>query len=173
MPAEINKIFNANVYLDGTLSLLGRAGEMTLPEMAVDTQSHKALGMFGELELPSGLKAMKCDIKWTGFYADHLRAAANPFNAHSLQVRGSLETWTSQGRTREVPVVWTMTAGWTTAKLGTLKPKEGAEFDDEMAVSYVKVAHDGQAVCEIDVFNNIWTVAGEDVLARWRANLGV
>lgn len=172
MAIELNKIFNANVYLDGTASLIGRAGEMTLPEMSVATSTHKALGMFGELELPGGLKAMKCEIKWTGFYADHLRAAANPFTTHTLQVRGSLESWTAQGRTREVPVVWQMTAAWTTAKLGVLKPQEAGEFDDELSVSYVKVLHDGSAVCEIDVFNNIWNVNGEDVLARWRANLG-
>lgn len=173
MAIELNKIFNANVYLDGTTSLIGRAGELTLPEVSVATSEHKALGMFGTLELPGGLEAMTCEIKWTGFYADHLRAAANPFKSHKLQVRGSLESWTAEGRTREVPVVWHMTANWTKAKLGVLKPQENGEFDDAMSVSYVKVLHDGEPVCEIDVFNNIWTVNGEDVLARWRANLGV
>jgi phage contractile tail tube protein, P2 family len=170
--AEINKITNANVYLDGTASLIGRAGELTLPELSVATTEHKALGMFGTLELPAGLEAMTCEVKWTGFYADHLRAAANPFASHKLQVRGSLETWTAEGRTREVPVVWLMTATWKVAKLGVLKPQENGEFDDELSVSQVKVTHDGAPVCEIDVFNNIWIVNGVDVLARWRLNIG-
>lgn len=173
MAAELNKVFNANVYLDGAMSLIGRAGELTLPEMSVATSEHKGLGMFGTLELPAGLEALTAEVKWTGFYADHLRAASNPFKSHQLQVRGNLETWGAAGRIREVPVVWHMTASWKTAKLGVLKPSEAGEFDDELSVSYVKVVHDGTAVCEIDVFNNIWTVNGEDILARWRANLGV
>lgn len=169
---EINKIFNANVYLDGAMSLIGRAGEITLPEISTANAAHKGLGMFGEISLPGGLEEMKAQIKWTGFYADHLKAAANPFTAHKLQVRASVETWTPEGRTREVAAVWFMTARWGKAKLGVFKPREQAEFDDEMLVSQIKMTHDGTAIVEIDVFNNIWTVDGTDVLSAWRQNIG-
>ena len=169
---ELNKIFNANVYLDGAMSLIGRAGEISLPELSMAMEEHKGLGMFGTLELPAGLEAMEAKIKWTGFYADHLRAGANPFESHKLQVRASLETWTSEGSSREVPVVWHLSAAWKTVKLGQLKPQVNGEFDDELAVSYVKMIHDGQPVLEIDVHNNIWVVGGRDVLSSWRQNIG-
>ncbi|MCW2248678.1 P2 family phage contractile tail tube protein [Azospirillum fermentarium] len=174
MSVQVNKVYNANVYLDGTLNLIGRASEVALPDLALNLEGHKALGMFGEIQIPTRLNAMKCTIKWTGFYAEHLRAGANPFKAHNLQVRSSLETWTAQGRTREVPVVWHMTASWNTVKLGTLKAGDVADFGgDELRVTQVKVLHDGATVCEIDVFNNIWNVNGEDILARSRANMGI
>ena len=52
---EIKKIFNANVYIDGTNSLLGRAREIVLPSVTMNTEEHKGLGMLGALELPVGL----------------------------------------------------------------------------------------------------------------------
>lgn len=172
MGIQVNKIFNANVYLDGTNNLIGRAAEITLPEIAVSTSEHSGLGMVGTLELPAGLDAMTMEIKWNGFYADHIRAGANPFKAHKFQVRASNETYGAEGRVAEVPVVWHVTASWKKASLGGLKPKEAGEFSDELAVTYVKVLHDGAELLEIDILQNIWRANGEDVLAAYRKNIG-
>jgi P2 family phage contractile tail tube protein len=172
MPIQVNKIFNANIYLDGTNNLIGRAAEVTLPEISVATSEHSGLGMVGTLELPAGLQAMTLQIKWSGFYADHMKAGANPFKAHKFQVRGSVETYGAEGRVAEAPVVWHVTASWKKAALGGVKPKEAAEFEDELAATYVKVVHDGEELLEVDVLQNIWRAAGEDVLANYRKNIG-
>lgn len=169
---DLNKIYNANVYLDETKNLIGRAAEITLPTLQVETQEHKGLGMVGTLTLPSGLQALEASVKWTGFYADHLIAGANPFRSHRLQVRSSLETYTPEGRTEERPLVTLMTASWTSAALGDRKPQEAGEFDDELAVTYLKHVLDGRELVEIDVFNNIWRVDGQDVLAAYKQNIG-
>ena len=49
---EINRITNANIYLDGA-NLLGRAEEVKLPDVSMTMQEHKALGMVGKVELPA------------------------------------------------------------------------------------------------------------------------
>jgi P2 family phage contractile tail tube protein len=172
MSIQVNKIFNANIYLDGTNNLIGRAAEVALPDIAPAVSEHSGLGMVGTLELPSGLQPLTMTIKWTGFYAEHLRAGANPFKAHQFQVRGSLETYAAEGRVAEVPVVWLVTAAWKKGALGSIKPKEAAEFEDEMAATYVKVLHDGEELLEVDVMQNIWRAGGEDVLANYRRNIG-
>ena len=41
---EINKLTNANVYLDG-VNLLGRAEEVQLPQIKHKMAEHKALGI--------------------------------------------------------------------------------------------------------------------------------
>ena len=41
---QINRITNANIYLDGN-NLLGRATEIKLPDVSLIMQEHKALGM--------------------------------------------------------------------------------------------------------------------------------
>ena len=55
---EINKLTNANVYLNGT-NLLGRAEEVELPQIKHKMAEHKALGMIGSAEFFSGM------IKWS------------------------------------------------------------------------------------------------------------
>ena len=50
---QINRITNANIYLDGN-NLLGRATEIKLPDVSLIMQEHKALGMVGKIELPAG-----------------------------------------------------------------------------------------------------------------------
>ncbi|STJ83855.1 phage major tail tube protein [Escherichia coli] len=64
---EINRITNANIYLDGT-NLLGRAEEVKLPDVSMIMQEHKALGMVGKVELPAGFDKLEGEIKWNSFY---------------------------------------------------------------------------------------------------------
>ena len=66
---EINRITNANIYLDGA-NLLGRAEEVKLPDVSMTMQEHKALGMVGKVELPAGFDKMEGEIKWNSFYRD-------------------------------------------------------------------------------------------------------
>ena len=59
---EINKLTNANVYLDG-VNLLGRAEEVQLPQIKHKMAEHKALGMVGSAEFFAGIDKMECKIK--------------------------------------------------------------------------------------------------------------
>ena len=45
---EINKLTNANIYMNGT-NLLGRAEEVQLPQIKHKMAEHKALGMVGSV----------------------------------------------------------------------------------------------------------------------------
>ena len=76
---------------------------------------HKALGMVGTLELPSGVDKMDGEIKWSSFYADALIQVANP---------------------------------------------------------YANINIGGLPIVEFDPMANIYKVAGNDVLAQFRANVG-
>jgi len=171
MAIVISKVFNANIYVDGSVELIGRAKEIKLPEVSAKMVEHSALGLAGVLELPSGLEKMSMSIKWTGWYGDILKMAANPFQSHKLQIRANHETYTSEGRAQELPLVILATASWKKASLGTLKPQDASEADDELTVSYIKVTLDGDELFEIDVLQNIWKVAGVDVLAQFKASL--
>jgi hypothetical protein len=173
MAIEVNKLFNGNVYLDGTKELIGRASEITLPKIQPATHEHSGLGMVGSLSLPAGLQEMELEIKWSGFYADHLKAAGNPFTTNKLQARGNHEVYTPEGRTEERPFVVQMTGWWKETGLGTLKAREAADgYDDKLTLSYLKVMLGGEPLYEVDVYNNVWRVGGEDVLATYRQNLG-
>lgn len=169
---NISKIFNANVYVDGTNSLLGRAGEVTLPEVVAKMEEHVGLGMIGVVELPTGLSVLTTKVKWKGFYPDQIEYGANPFVARKLQVRASHETYAAGGRVAELPLVVQLTCRWKKTPLGVFVPQTGQEHEDELATTYVRIVLDGEELLEIDVLENVWRVRGQDVLATYNKNLG-
>jgi len=168
---DIKRVTNANVYLDGA-SFLGRAEEVELPEIKHKMTEHKALGMVGTVDAWAGIEKMSAKFKWSSFYKEVLAKAADPFTAVSVQVRASLETYTSAGRVSEVPVVVFLTGQFTAIPTGSYKQHDNVELQNEMAVSYCKVVVDGAEIVEFDAYANIYKANGKDLLSTYRANIG-
>ncbi len=168
---SINKLTNANVYMNG-VNLLGRAEEVQLPQIKHKMAEHKALGMIGSAEFFSGIEKMEAKIKWNSLYTEVLKEAASPFKSHQLQVRSSLENYNGQGRVSEVSVVAYLTGTFKEFPLGTFKPHENAEFETTLAVTYAKLVVDGSTIFEIDALENIYNVDGEDMISTFKSNIG-
>lgn len=168
---EINKLTNANVYLNG-VNLLGRAEEVQLPQIKHKMAEHKALGMVGSAEFFAGIDKMECKIKWNALYPAVLTQCSNPFNAAMIQVRASLETYNGTGRISEVPATAFIIGTFKEFPLGNIKPQENAEYETTMAVTYAKLIVDKMEVFEIDVLQNIYKVGMVDVLTKFKKNIG-
>ena len=171
MGVEVKRIINANVYINGN-SMLGKAEECKLPDVVSILTEHKALGMVGKLELPSGLDKMEATIKWNSVYGDVLKMAANPFKPVQLQIRSSQETYTGQGRSEEVPVVVHMTGSFKKFPLGGFKQHDNVEAETALTVTYIRLVVNGEDIVEVDVLANIYKVGGVDLLAQYRSNIG-
>lgn len=171
MSVEIKQITNANVYVDGR-SFLGKTEEIKLPEVVTTMVEHKALGMVGKIELPSGIDKMESAQKWNSLYPEVLLKAANPFQSVQLQCRSSQETYTGQGRTAQVPVVVFMTGTFKKFPTGNFKQHDNVEAETTMNVTYLRVVVDGKEILEVDVLANIYKVDGVDLLADYRKNIG-
>jgi P2 family phage contractile tail tube protein len=168
---QINRIVNANIYANGN-SLLGRAEEIKLPDVTATMTEHKALGMVGKIELPSGFEKLEGEIKWNSLYDDASALMANPFKTVQLQCRSNIETYGAQGRMEERSLVTYLTVMFKKNPLGTFKQHDNAEFSSGFACTYVKQVIDGREVLELDVLANIFRVNGEDMLAAYRRNIG-
>ena len=168
---EINRITNANIYVNGN-SLLGRAEEIKLPDISAIMQEHKALGMVGKIELPAGFDKLEGEIKWNSLYKDVAKTVANPFKAVQLQCRSSIETYGAQGRIQEVSLVTFLTVMFKKNPIGTFKQHDNAEFGSGFTATYIKQVIDGDEVLELDYLANIFRVGGEDMLETYRANIG-
>ena len=168
---QVNRIVNANIYMDGT-NLLGRAEEVKLPDIQAIMNEHKALGMVGKIELPSGFDKLEGEVKWNSLYEEAAKAMANPFKAVQLQCRSSIETYGAQGRIQEVSLVTFLTVMFKKNPLGTFKQHDNAEFGSSFAATYIKQVIDGDEVLELDYMANIFRVGGEDMLADYRSNIG-
>jgi len=168
---SINRLTNANIYLDGG-SMLGRAEEINLPVLKAKMAEHKALGMVGTIEAFAGFEKLEGKIKWSSIYPDALKKTANPFRSVQLQVRGSVEAYASPGRTAEQPVVALLTVTFKSLPGGNYKQHDNVEMESEFIATYMKLTVGGEDVAEIDVLANIYKAAGQDVLAAYRANIG-
>lgn len=167
----VNRVTHANVYANGA-SLLGRAEEVTLPELKHKMGDHKGLGLVGELEIPSGLEKMEAKIKWASFYEEVARKFSAPGKAIALQIRANLEKFTGQGRTEEVAVVYHLTGFVKGRALGTLKKDDALTQETTLSVIYLKEVAGGVTIVEIDVLENIYKVDSVDILAALRRNIG-
>lgn len=172
MANVINRMTNANVYLTNK-SMLGRAEEITLPDLKNIMSEHKALGMKGALEYASGFEKMEAKIKWNGFYEDVFKQFANPYKALRLMARGSNEEWQGGDKVAEKPYVVYMTCQSKKTPLGAFKQNDNVEFESEFSCTQVKIEYDGSVVLEFDAEANIFIVDGVDILADYRNNLGI
>ena len=168
---QINKLINANIYMNGN-NLLGRAEEIQLPQIKHKMAEHKALGMVGSAEFFAGIDKLECKIKWNALYPDVLRTCANPFVAIAIQVRASLETYNGAGRISEVPAVAYISGTFKEFPLGTIKPGDNAEYETSMSVTYAKLVVNGEEIFEIDVLENIYKVGSVDILSMYKSNIG-
>lgn len=172
MSVHINKVDNANVYINGN-SFLGRAKSIKLPEFEIEMSEHSNLGMVGKIKLPSGVTAQEGEITWDGFYPEVAALAANPFQSVQLMVRANTSIYNSMGRIEEVPLVVTMNAVFSKSPLGEYKPQENAEFTMAYSVTSFKQTVDGKELLFYDALSNQYRVAGKDVLNKYRRNIGV
>jgi len=89
-----------------------------------------------------------------------------------MQIRSSQETYTGQGRTEEVPVVVFLTGSFKKFPLGGFKQHDNVEAETALTITYLRLVVNGEDIVEIDVLSNIYKVAGEDLLAQYRSNIG-
>lgn len=168
---QINRLTNAAVYINGT-ALLGVVEECTLPEIKSKMTAHNALGMIGDVELPSGLEKLEATFKWSSFYGSAIGLASNPFQAHSVQVRGNIEQYDASGRVAQTPVIFYLTGSFKNLPLGSFKKHDNWDSTSMMNVTAAKIELDGASILEVDMLANIWKVNGVDIIADFKDNTG-
>ncbi len=170
MSVVINQVSNASVYIDGN-SLLGKAKTAKTPEFEVEFAEHDNLGLFAKLKLPHKVNALEGEITWDGFYPEVAAVASNPFKNHQIMIRANVQVFNAQGQATEVSLVTTMTVAFSKVNLGEYK-KEPTEYPMTYQVYEIKQVIDGKEVLYFNAFSNQYRVAGEDILQKYRANIG-
>jgi len=171
MAVSVNRLTNANIYMDG-VNFLGQVEEANLPDVKFMFAEHKALGMVGKVELPSGVDKLEAKLKFNAPYRDAARKLANPYKSVSLQLRGNLETYSAAGKLQEVPYVVFLVVTPKNAPMGNFKQHDNVELEVTLNCTYVRQEIDGESVMELDVLANMFKVDGEDMLQNYRANIG-
>ena len=171
MSISINQIVNANVYTNG-VSQMGRANEVKIPDIEFETIEHKGLGLHGAIKLPAGTNDIEAEINWDSFYPEVRALLLNPYKNTQLMIRSNLQVFDSRGLAAEEPMVTIMNVS--ASKIGGTghKNKENSEFADTINVYSIKQTVAGKELLFIDVLANIYRVNGQDVLQKYRTNIG-
>lgn len=170
MSVVINQVSNANVYIDGN-SYLGKAKSIKAPEFEIEFSEHDNLGLMGKLKLPNKVNALEGEITWDGFYPEVVALALNPYNNKQLMIRADVQVFNAQGKAAEVSLVMTMSVMFNKVNIGEYK-KEPTEYTMSYQVSDIKQVIDGKEILYFNAFSNQYRVAGEDILQKYRANIG-
>lgn len=173
MGIEINRLTNANIYVGGT-NFIGKAEEVTTPDIKAIMQDHTGLGLIGKPKFFAGIEAMEAKIKWNSLYQSAIALVSDFTSSVQIQARANLETWTADGRSQQQAVVCYFTGTPTNVPtLGTLKAQDNAESESNFNVTYAKLVVGSDVLYEVDILNNIYNVAGTDILSKYRSNLGM
>lgn len=170
MKKEITKIDNCAVFIGGN-NHIGKAEEASVTANYRWLET-KPLGMIGAKEFFSGVDTMEAKIKWNSFYPDVFKQVANPRKAFDIQLRSNLEHFLGDELTEETGMQIFLRGK--SSNFPGLAFKQGEMVDSEttVKVTYVKLVHNNETIIEIDKENEVFNVAGEDVLSNFRANLG-
>jgi hypothetical protein len=173
MATTRKKLSNANVYLTGN-SLLGKVSEATMPDISIKQVDHTPLGQHGVTSLPVGFDKMEMSLKFTSFYGDTMIQMANGYASLDGQVRSSQETYDAGGsRSNEEAFVYFFRGRSSNIPTGSFKQHENVEVESKVQLDYLKLEIAGSTIFEIDIVNNKYVVNGVDLLATYRANLGI
>lgn len=166
------KLINYRVYLEGA-DLLGTA-DVTLPNLEAMTETVKGAGVAGEVESPvlGHFKSMTLGIKWRTVHKEAVKLAVQ--KPHQLDVRGAIQVMDhGAGQYTTVPVKLVVKGVPKKLGLGKMDPGKMMDTETELELSYLKLTVDGEEQVELDKYNFIYKVQGEDQLSKVRAALGL
>lgn len=154
---------------DISTPMLGISGEITLPDLSAITETISGSGILGELEVknPGHFSAINMDIPFIGYTDDMFKIDPTEFTMLTLrscsqsQVKATRELVYNQMK---------IVLGGTTKdyKLGTVKIGSQMGSSISLSIDYIKIDIDGTVALELDKLNEVFTVLGEDKLARIR-----
>lgn len=166
------KLINFKAYNEGS-DLIGVV-DVELPALEAMTETVSGAGIAGEVDSPTlgHYSSMTCRINFRTVTKAAAALAAQ--RAHQLEFRGSQQIYDAGAgsySTQSVKVV--VKAIPKSVELGNLTVGAPTETGNEFEVNYLKVWVGGEELVEIDKFNFIARINGEDYLASVRADLGV
>lgn len=169
-----NIINDANVYVDGA-NWLGKAS-IEIPEVAHKVVEAKMFGMSGLMEIPlkGHIDKLEGKIKFKALTVDSANVIYNPQYAPLLDIRAAVQNYDQQSGTMMIyPIKITIQGLFKKVKVTEFKQGADGEHEAEYAAHYFKLEIDGTEILEIDKFNYIYKVNGQDILADVRSALGM
>lgn len=160
---------NFNLFVDGR-GYAGQVDEVSLPDLAIQSEDYRAGGMDAPVSLDMGQEAMEASFVLTQYSADVLALwGVAQGQSVPLTVRGALESYDGTVK----PMIANMRGRIVTMARGTWTAGQKATLTVTMRLDYYKETVNDVVLHEVDVVNMVRVVGGVDRLAQQRAALGL
>ena len=166
------KLINFRVYQDGD-DLLG-VSDVTLPKLEAVTETVKGAGIAGEIDSPTigHFGSMELELNWRSLAKRNI-VLAKPTGVN-LDLRGAVQENDNATGTLKSESVKIVVRGMTkNTDLGKLEMGATTDTKNTIEATYIKIDVDGSTVLEIDKYNYICRIDGEDHLSDVRTALGL
>ena len=158
-------IRNFNAFVDG-VSYAGRVLEGKLPELKMQTASHRGGGMEGPVAVDMGMEAMQAELtlaEWPPelikMFGTRQRMTLRPGAMGEHDFSADSYVGTLGGR-------------WSVTNFGDLKSGSDVPLKLTLEVDYFRMLKDGDELFEIDIEAGKRIIGGVDQLAELRAAMG-
>jgi len=172
MAYEVSTLYGANVYIDG-VNHAGQIDELTCPNPKPKNIDHHPMSGVGAIKLPNGLEPMELKLKFNSITPFLMAKSADFYNAMDLMIRCNSDQWSGDSRTGSQPVTMFVRGRSNGVPPIAVKGQTNTDIDIDINVSYYKLEINGQVIFELDFYAQIYIVDGKDLLADYRANLGI
>lgn len=168
----IERVINAAVYNE-TGKFLGTAS-IDLPQLQAMADTVSGAGIAGEVESPvlGQFQSMTTTFHWRAIEPEAVALCEQ--RGHMVDCRASQQvTETATGQVSTMPVRATMVINPKSFNMGTLQPGAATDSEQEFEVTYIKLFVDGIEKLEIDKYNFVCRINGQDQLSSVRKDLGM
>lgn len=162
---------DAAVYVN-TISVVGMAKSIALPDVARTTEDHETLAMIGTIAANVGFEAMETTIAWEGWSPEIAVLVYNTEDKFDIQCRGTIEDMTGDTNVL-TPCIVHMKGVFRSTGGGNYEAKAKATRESVANVHYFKEEIDGVTMVEVDFANNIYKVGGKNLLEDRNRILGL
>lgn len=166
------KLINFRVYLNG-VDLLG-AADVQLPSIEAMKETISGAGIAGEVDSPvlGHYGPMVLSLKWRVIWGDILPLAAP--GAHQLDLRGAIQRYDSgSGEISSMPMRVVVKGLTKKFDLGRMEAGKKQDSSLDFECVYLKLSLNNAVRVEIDKYNFMAVIDGEDYLSDVRMNLGL
>lgn len=163
IPTKVNKY---HVY-NKAERLLGVGDELSMPDFEASTETVGGAGILGEIDDPTvgyfGNQEMEVPFRVLDQEAVDM---LDMTKAVQLTIRGAQQTTNTEGNIEFRPM--RVVVRGRAAKFSPGKVKAGSPMETKvtLTVLYILIELDGEPVLELDKLNEVYKIAGKDVLAE-------
>lgn len=164
-------IYKFNVYDILGEKLLGNGTELSLPDLKSLTSTVSGGGMMGEVDspLPGMFGSTEFEMPFRILTEETFRFMKNQSKGSGFVIRGGQQVTNLETHEIEYKQMRVVVRGRNKGmKLGKIKSGEAMDCSVTLELTYILIEVDGKTMLELDKFNSIYIIDGEDQLEEIR-----